>query len=59
MKRFKIGELVRFRPLECYGEIVAKEKREGKTWYKIKLRKNYEGKRITYSTGTTIEHIWE
>ncbi len=58
-KRFKLGEMVRYRPLECYAKVIKKEKVGSRTRYKLKLSSNYQGKRVAYSFGTTIEHTWE
>jgi len=58
-KRFKIGEIVRYRPLECMGTVVAKEHKNGVIWYEIKLTENIEDKRIAYTDGVCVEHLWE
>ena len=58
MKRFKIGETVRYRRLECYGKVVHKDKRNPhRLIYTIKLDKNVDGEQYAYDDGTTLEHL--
>ena len=61
MKRFRIGELINYRPLECYGTITTKGIKDGKRFIGIKLHDNIEGKTHieVYELFDTIEHLSE
>lgn len=59
-RRFRLGEIVRYGPLECMGDIWDKTKMpDGTIDYTIRLEGNIDGLKFAHNDGMLLEHLSE